>query len=68
MSSTKLNNSKISEDDSEQDKIDTSAETGLSKKANEADKHSHSTPLGFAKFLHRVDSYGNIVDQNLNGS
>ena len=63
MSSTKQSNSKISEDDFEQDKIDTSAETGPCDRANEADKHSQSTPLGFTKFVHGIDSYDNIVDQ-----
>ena len=59
MSSTKQSNSKISEDDSEQDKIDTSAETGPCERAN----HSQSTPLGFTKFVHGLDPYDNIVDQ-----
>ena len=46
MLSTKQSNSKISEDDFEQDKIDTSAKTGPCERSNEADKHSQSTPLG----------------------
>ena len=63
MSSTKQNNSKISSDDSEQYKIDTSAETRSSEIVNEADKHLQNTLLGFTKFVHGLDSYGNIVYQ-----
>ena len=63
MSSTKQSNSRLSEDDSEQDKIDTSAETGPCERSNEADKRSQSVPLGFTKFVHGVDPYHNIVDQ-----
>ena len=63
ISSTKQNNSKISEDDYEQDKIDTSAETGPCERANGADKHLLSMPLEFTKFVHGLDSYDNIVDQ-----
>ena len=68
MSSTKQNNSKILEEDSGQNKIDTSAETRSCERINEADKHSQSTLLGFTKFVHGVDSYDNIADKNLNTS
>ena len=61
--STKQNNSKILENNFEQDKIDTSAETRLYERTNEVDKLSHSTSLGFTEFVNGVDSYDNIIDQ-----
>ena len=59
---TKQNNSKISEDISELEKL-ILLQRQDHVKANEADKHSQSTPLGITKFVNGVDSYDNIVDQ-----